>query len=1077
MINLIPRLTLFAFLALFAGHLFAQAPDVSRPRPVFKSLRTPISTLPQGVRPPVARPPGAQPASAPTLNTLPPAPQPHRPTPLGAGTCIDTAGHILTAETSDELAPSWITPTRDGNILVPGSRFTIQAPIYNYPYLIKQTPSGSIVWAKSFNGNYPANYADSYKCWELNDGSLLLVGRLLIPEPYNGSYEMVLWHLDATGNLLWQQTDSSTLWQQYAGSMDAVDLTQDQAGNIYLAGDMHATGAIASHIFILKMDLAGNIQWDQDYGGDIPDCYGMFWTGSQLSVVGLDYNDLNYGYLWNMKLDPATGLMISQKAWQTNYGASQLNMFFRVGTARLLSNGNISVTGIAFADILQTQTSNITHGVIAEFDTGFNFLQGTMVASNVQTNFYNTLFTQHPSGRISYTYMRYISPYDEDIFYGAIEQGQIVKERVLHQRNRADAWPSNFINVAPDEDIIVQEYTDKATNIEGGEFVRLHDSDTSSVCSGVDTAASWVLPYSMIPYPNPYWDVVAGNTFRHTTRNMLAPVNGTPVQQTACQAVASCNSIQLVVDQSQVCAGFPATFTVLRNPGCGIRPVWNFDTTNIQASNMPSDTTLQLTYRGQFQGTITASMTASCNNLSASQPLTVLPPGQTLSLGANSWLCPDSTLVLRPTTGFTSYLWQDGSVADTLVVTTPGAYSVTVTNTCGTQSADVVVQQAPPGNFSVGPDLGACLGTPVTLDAPNGYTNYSWTCASNDSSYNSQSVTVTPQATTVYTATARTSVGCAVKSTLAVTVKLPLPVQLGDDTSFCKGDSLLLDAGAGFTSYLWNTGATSQSIVAWQAGAYSVKTQSPNGCYSNDTLNVLQIYSLPVVKLDADTSLCEGDSRTLNAGPGYRSYSWQDGSNAATLQVDTTGIYWVQVVDPNGCSAGDTVAITQILPDPQGFLIPDTVICNGYPNKIAATGSFESYLWSNGETTNSITIRQGGNYTLTVTDSAGCSATETLAATTKQCLFGIYFPNAFTPNGNGANDVYRPVVLGNMASYHLQVFNRWGQLVFATADYSSGWDGTINGTMQPTGTCVWICHYQFDGEAAKMEKGTLLLIR
>src|SRR6266576_966199 len=108
----------------------------------------------------------------------------------------------------------------------------------------------------------------------------------------------------------------------------------------------------------------------------------------------------------------------------------------------------------------------------------------------------------------------------------------------------------------------------------------------------------------MIPYNTPYWNGFASNTFRRTIRNMPPPVDGTPIQQTACKALASCNTMQVVVDQAQVCAGSPATFTVLRNPGCGTWPVWNFDTTNISSYKMTTDTTLQLIYRDQFQGTI-----------------------------------------------------------------------------------------------------------------------------------------------------------------------------------------------------------------------------------------------------------------------------------------------------------------------------------------------------------------------------------------------------------------------------------------------------------------------------------------
>ena len=122
-------------------------------------------------------------------------------------------------------------------------------------------------------------------------------------------------------------------------------------------------------------------------------------------------------------------------------------------------------------------------------------------------------------------------------------------------------------------------------------------------------------------------------------------------------------------------------------------------------------------------------------------------------------------------------------------------------------------------------------------------------------------------------------------------------------------------------------------------------------------------------------------------------------------------------------------------------------------------------------------MSQAGNYSLTVTDKYGCTATEAVAITTKQCLFGVYFPNAFTPNGDGANDIFRPYALGNIVQFHMQVFNRWGQLVFASEDYAKGWDGRINNTAQPAGTYVWICRYQFAGEKPVVNKGVVLLIR
>jgi gliding motility-associated-like protein len=242
-------------------------------------------------------------------------------------------------------------------------------------------------------------------------------------------------------------------------------------------------------------------------------------------------------------------------------------------------------------------------------------------------------------------------------------------------------------------------------------------------------------------------------------------------------------------------------------------------------------------------------------------------------------------------------------------------------------------------------------------------------------------------------------------------------------------------------------------------------------------LNIININNLPEVQLNKANWLCAGDTRKLNAGNGFANYLWQDGSNASAISVNNTGTYWVLVTDKNGCMGSDTINITQILPIPHGFLATDSTICNGFPSKIQAKGSYNSYSWSTGETGNSIITRKSGTLSLTVTDSYGCTATESIIINTKQCLFGIFFPNAFSPNQDGANDNYKPIVFGNLITYKLRIYNRWGQLIFETTDFSKGWDGSLGGKMQNAGGYAWICHYQFENEPEKKESGTILLIR
>ncbi|HVY73771.1 MAG TPA: gliding motility-associated C-terminal domain-containing protein [Puia sp.] len=559
---------------------------------------------------------------------------------------------------------------------------------------------------------------------------------------------------------------------------------------------------------------------------------------------------------------------------------------------------------------------------------------------------------------------------------------------------------------------------------------------------------------------------------------MPPPVDGHPIQQTVCQLISFCDSVKLFLDKDTVCAGSPATFTCRINPECGSRPTWYFDTTNLQSYSIPNDSTLQVVYREQYQGAVSSRMNGTCRSLSDSKILTVLHTNKPVTLGEDAFLCPDSSLVLRAAAGYNSYSWQDGSAADSFLVQTPGKYYVTVTNTCGVPSSDTaIVQEAPGLNFSIGPDLSVCINASVILQAPSGYLNYQWKDQNGNTINETPDIYLTPPSSTTYSIAAQTSLGCAVKDTVAITVNIPLPISLGRDTSFCTGDSVLLQAGNGFLNYAWSNGSSNASIYATTAGAYFVKAQSPNGCYSSDTMQVLHVYALPEVALNPKVWLCEGEPRQLDAGSGYARYVWQDGSGSSTFSIDTTGTYWVEVTDRNGCTGSDTITINQIIPSPTNFLSADTLICDGYPAKIQARPGFTSYLWSSGDAKDYMTTRKAGNYSLTVTDDHGCSATAYIAVSTKQCLFGIYFPNAFSPNGDGINEVFRPSVFGNLSQYHLQIFNRWGQQVFETSDYTKGWIGKLGGADQPVGTYVWISRYAFEGKTEKVENGTLLLIR
>jgi gliding motility-associated-like protein len=238
----------------------------------------------------------------------------------------------------------------------------------------------------------------------------------------------------------------------------------------------------------------------------------------------------------------------------------------------------------------------------------------------------------------------------------------------------------------------------------------------------------------------------------------------------------------------------------------------------------------------------------------------------------------------------------------------------------------------------------------------------------------------------------------------------------------------------------------------------------------------VQVFPKPVLKLDKSPFLCEGSSRQLDAG-NFFSYLWNDGSTERTLKVNTTGKYYVQVKDNNGCIGSDTTKINGMLPLPGNFLSGDTSICAFEELDIRPLGTFRTYTWSTGSTNSTATINHPGKYWLDVSDNNNCAGSDTILVNPKQCLQGFFAPNSFTPNNDGKNDIFRPMLYGDIKRFKLIVFNRWGNIVYQTSDVHKGWDGTFSGRPQDSNLFIWQCSYELQGEQAQFRKGTILLLR
>ena len=368
----------------------------------------------------------------------------------------------------------------------------------------------------------------------------------------------------------------------------------------------------------------------------------------------------------------------------------------------------------------------------------------------------------------------------------------------------------------------------------------------------------------------------------------------------------------------------------------------------------------------------------SCYSYSDTVNVTVnsLP---TLSITPNpsAAFCSGDSVLLY--TGiFSSYLWLGGQTTDSIYVSSGGSYTVQVTDSNGctnTSSATTVTANSlPTATITANDTTTFCNGDSVILSA-NAASSYLWSPGGETS----QSITVLSSGS--YSVSITDSNGCSdTSSVTSVTVNPDPPpsISTSGTTVFCIGDSVILLAIAA-NSYLWSpTNDTTQSITVTTSGTYNVQVTDSNGCTATapDTIVTVNTLPTPTVSSTGNT-ICQGDSVTLTSSVATN-YLWiPSGDTTQSITIDTTGNFNVFVTDSNGCSDTSTVITITVnsLPTATVTVNGTTSFCQN-DSVVLTANTASSYAWSPGsEITQSITVVSSGNYSVSITDSNGCSDT------------------------------------------------------------------------------------------------------
>lgn len=436
--------------------------------------------------------------------------------------------------------------------------------------------------------------------------------------------------------------------------------------------------------------------------------------------------------------------------------------------------------------------------------------------------------------------------------------------------------------------------------------------------------------------------------------------------------------------------------------------------------------TVTVTDANGCTGTDTHTLTG---NTPAPAPLvvgpTVLCNGNAVSLDASG-------------AGFTDYLWSDGSTTPAVTISTPGLYTVVVRNAAGcTGTASVAISDvivAPP--VISGPTV--ICGGPVTLNAGAGYDAYLWSngattqqinaasagdywvevtrngCSASDTvtvstgatllpliagqklcggsavldagpgyatylwsnGANTQQIAVTQNGT--YTVTV-TLAGCNGSGSYTVQTGQPVapPPTISGPDVFC-GAPVTLDAGAGYAAYRWSNGANTQQITVAGPGSYSVTV------YNNDSCSAVAGKTLlagtpPPVTVTGLPIICGTQAATVQVTQVYPTYTWSDGQMSQQANFSQPSTYTVTVTDAGGCTNTATVGVAVGSPMVVD-LGPDIDLCSlGLANVTLDAGPAQSYQWSVNKNTQTITVAQPGDYSVSATNSSGCSGADTVS--------------------------------------------------------------------------------------------------
>ncbi|MGE5107178.1 MAG: gliding motility-associated C-terminal domain-containing protein, partial [Sphingobacteriales bacterium] len=371
-----------------------------------------------------------------------------------------------------------------------------------------------------------------------------------------------------------------------------------------------------------------------------------------------------------------------------------------------------------------------------------------------------------------------------------------------------------------------------------------------------------------------------------------------------------------------------------------------------------------------------------------------------------------------------------------------------------------------------------CLGNDTTfcketeLDAGINFTTYQWQDGSIDQFY-------TAKGPGKFFVTAKDNCGNIFSDTIELRPKLT-QLFIGNDTCVTKFP-LNLYASLGFKNYMWDNTNTQPWTTINEPGLYFLETTNTCGESFIDSIYIYK--NVSSFTLGENKLLCPGSTLKIEAPIGYKEYKWGDEDANRAIWVNKTGSYSIIVTDFCGNKITDSISVDTLAFNNNA--LKDITICQYESVKLSLPSGALNYNWNplyNIDKPTGQSVVVNPELTTTYIGSSeilqGCFINDSVTITVKDCPLDIFVPTVFTPNNDGKNDLFKPAVSLPLEVYRFEIYNRWGQKIYETQKITEGWDGQLNGRIQPQGTFIWVLHYKkYNSKEMHLLKGMVVLIR